>query len=93
MAIYGQDVAPGFADWYLATHAYDGQQTSQPVPSDRPNNLFEPVPGDYAADGIFTDRAKNFSVQSWMNLRRIPLGIAAAGIAGGCALLWRKNAA
>jgi NAD(P)-dependent dehydrogenase (short-subunit alcohol dehydrogenase family) len=93
MAIYGQDVAPGFADWYLATHTYDGQQTSQPVPPDRPNNLFEPVPGDYAADGVFTDRAKNYSVQSWMNLRRIPLGIAAAGIAGGCALLWRRNAA
>ncbi len=92
-AIYGQDVAPGFADWYLGTHGYDAQQTSEPVPSDRPDNLFEPVPGDYAAHGIFTDRAKAYSVQNWMNLRRIPLGLSAAALAGCCALLWRRNAA
>ncbi len=42
-AIYGQDVAPGFADWYLGTNGYDAQQTSQPVSPDRPDNLFEPV--------------------------------------------------
>src|SRR5207302_3390981 len=30
-AIYAQDFAPGFADWYLGSHGYDSQQTSQPV--------------------------------------------------------------
>lgn len=90
-AIYGQDVAPGFADWYLGTHGYDSQQTSEPVPSDRRDNLFEPVPGDYAADGIFTNKAKAYSVQSWMNLRRIPLGLAAAGVAGLCTLVWKRS--
>jgi len=92
-AIYGQDIAPAFADWYLGTHGYDAQQTAQPVSSDRPDNLFDPVPGDYAAHGIFTGLAKDHSIQNWMNLRRIPLGLAAAGIAGCCALLWRRNAA
>ena len=92
-AIYGQDVAPSFADWYLGTHGYDAQQTSEPVPPDRPDNLFEPVPGDWAAHGIFTDQSKDFSLQSWVNLRRVPVALAAAGIAGIGALLWKRNAA
>lgn len=72
-AIYAQDIAPAFADRYLAKHAYDGQQTSEPVSPDRPDNLFEPVQGDYAAHGIFDDRAKSFSVQSSMNLKSMNL--------------------
>lgn len=92
MAIYGQDIAPGFADWYLGTHGYDSQQTDEPVPPDRPSNLFEPVPGDYAAHGIFTNRAKTFSLQSWADLHRRELGLISAGILSIGALLWRKNA-
>jgi hypothetical protein len=85
-AIYGQEIAPSFADRYLAKNCYDGQQTSQPVSPDRPDNLFEPVPGDYAAHGIFDNRAKSVSVQSAMNLKLMDLtahrGVAAiAGIA------------
>ena len=52
---------------------FDGQQTSEPVSPDRPDNLFEPVQGEYAAHGIFDDRAKDFSVQSSMNLESMNL--------------------
>jgi short-subunit dehydrogenase len=72
-AIYGQEIVPSFADQYLAKHAYDGQQTSEPVSPNRPDNLFEPVHGEYSAHGIFDDRAKSFSVQSSMNLNLINL--------------------
>jgi short-subunit dehydrogenase len=92
-AIYGQDVAPSFADWYLGTHGYDAQQTPELVSPDRPDNLFTPVPGDWAAHGIFTEQAKDFSLQNWVNLRRAPLALAVAGIAGIGAYLWRRNAA
>lgn len=88
-AIYGQDVAPGFADWYLGKTGYSSQQTEQFVSSDRPDNLFEPVEADYAAHGIFSDRAKPFSPQNWLNLHRVPLGLAAASVAGAAALLWK----
>jgi hypothetical protein len=91
-AIYGQKLAPGFADWYLGTHGYDSQQTSEPVDPDRPNNLFHAVEGDYAAHGIFTARAKPYSLQSWVNLHRRPLGFGAAGLLGLGAWLWRKHA-
>jgi short-subunit dehydrogenase len=85
-AIYGQEVAPSFADHYLARHGFEGQQTSQPVARDRPDNLFEPVPGEYAAHGIFDDRASRYSVQSSLNRALINLtahrGLAAfAGLA------------
>lgn len=92
-AIYGQDVAPSFADWYLGTHGYEAQQATAPVSPDRPDNLFEPVAGDWAAHGIFTNEAKDFSLQNWVNLRRTPLTLAAAGIAGLGALLLRRTAA
>lgn len=88
-AIYAQDIMPGAADWYLGKTGYDSQQTSQPVEPNRPDNLFEPVTGDYAADGIFTDRAKSTSLQNWANLHRLPVGLVAAGVAGIVALIWK----
>jgi short-subunit dehydrogenase len=91
-AIYGQDVAPGFADWYLGRNGYESQQTSKPVSPNRPDNLFEPVNADYAAHGIFTNQAKNFSLQTWMDLHRTQIAAVAAGVAGVAALLWRRNA-
>ncbi len=72
-AIYGNELAPAYADRYLAENGFDGQQTSQPVSPDRPDNLFEPVEGEYAAHGIFGDRASNFSVQSSLNLETMTL--------------------
>ena len=90
-AIYGQEVAPGYADRYLGETGYNSQQTSQPVSPDRPDNLFEPVPGDYAARGMFSDRASSFSLQNWVNLNRIPAALMAAGVAGVGAYLWNRN--
>ena len=72
-AIYGQDIAPSFADHYLAKNGFDGQQTSEPVSENRPDNLFEPVEGDYGAHGIFDNRARNSSVQSSLNLTLMSL--------------------
>lgn len=91
-AIYGQDVAPSFADWYLGTHGYEAQQTEELVAPDRPDNLFEPVAGDWAAHGIFTGQAKDFSLQNWVNLRRVPIALA-AGIAGIGVFLLKRSAA
>lgn len=88
-AIYGEEIAPAFADRYLARHGIDGQQTSEPVSPDRPDNLFEPVEGEYSAHGIFDSSARSFSVQSSMNLTSMNLSahrglvVSAAVAAGG----------
>lgn len=57
-AIAGEIIAPGYADRYLADHAFRDQQTDRPNDPDRPSNLFEPVPGDHGARGAFDDQAR-----------------------------------
>jgi NAD(P)-dependent dehydrogenase (short-subunit alcohol dehydrogenase family) len=69
-AIVGNKIAPGLADRYLARTGYDSQQIDEPVPLDRADNLFEPVPGDFAAHGRFDDCAKPRSVQLWLTRHR-----------------------
>jgi NAD(P)-dependent dehydrogenase (short-subunit alcohol dehydrogenase family) len=94
-AIYGQEIVPSYADRYLADNAYDGQQTAEPVSSDRPDNLFEPVQGSYAAHGIFDNRAKDFSLQNVLNLspyRGIMAFTGAATVVGMFLLGLRKGA-
>lgn len=59
--IWGNRIAPGYADRYLAKHGYSSQQTDEPARADRPANLWESVPGDYAAHGRFGDRARETS--------------------------------
>jgi NAD(P)-dependent dehydrogenase (short-subunit alcohol dehydrogenase family) len=79
-AIYGNAIAPGFADWFLARTGYDAQQTHEPVAPGRRDNLWEPVPGDHGAHGSFDARAKSFSVQSWLNQNRFAgVGLLALG--------------
>ena len=78
-AIEGNKVAPGFIDWYLARFGYTGQQTNQPIDPNRRDNLWEPVPGDHGAHGIFDKRSKPYSVQLKINLHRG--WVAAAGLA------------
>jgi short-subunit dehydrogenase len=87
LAIYGDRVAPGLGDRYLADQGYDAQQTDEPVPPDRPNNLWEPLPGDWGAHGRFDDRATSSSLQLWANMNRGLVALAGAA-ALGLGLLW-----
>jgi short-subunit dehydrogenase len=57
VAIAGDRLAPWLGDLYLAKTAFSAQQTDEPVPPDRPDNLFEPVPGDHGVEGPFRERA------------------------------------
>jgi hypothetical protein len=68
-AIYGNALAPGLGDWYLARNGYDAQQTDEPVRPDRQDNLWAPVPGDHGAHGRFDATARAFSIQSWLDER------------------------
>ncbi|MGB3850749.1 MAG: SDR family oxidoreductase [Tunicatimonas sp.] len=63
--ITGNKVIPGWLDRYLAKVGYDGQQTDQPEDPNRPNNLWEPVPGDHGAHGSFEGQSWDFSPQFW----------------------------
>ena len=71
-AIVGNAVAPGVADRYLARNGYDAQQTDEPADRDRPDNLFEPAPGDQAARGPFDDQARAHSFELWARTKLAP---------------------
>jgi NAD(P)-dependent dehydrogenase (short-subunit alcohol dehydrogenase family) len=75
-AILGDKFIPGLLDRYLGWIGYEAQQTHTPIAPDRPNNLYEPLPGDYGAHGEFDDGAITFSLQSWMNRYRGWLSLA-----------------
>jgi hypothetical protein len=74
-------LSPGIADRYLARTGFDAQQTEEPVLTERPDNLFAPLPGTSAAHGDFDDRAKARSIQ-WEMTRHRRLLAASAGAAG-----------
>ncbi|HEX4036444.1 MAG TPA: SDR family oxidoreductase [Acidobacteriaceae bacterium] len=61
-AIFGNKLAPSFADHVLARDGYDSQQYDGARDPNRPDNLYHSVPGDHGAHGSFDDRAKD---RSW----------------------------
>ncbi len=85
VAIWGNKVASGLMDRYLAATGYDSQQTDEPANPDRPNNLWEPLPGDHGAHGRFAPRSWNSSVQTWANEHAATL---AGAVVAGTALMW-----
>lgn len=70
-AVFGNKLAPRYADRKLAEMGYEAQQTQEPLPPGRPDNLFEPAPGDYGAHGVFDARARARSIQLWISKRRV----------------------
>jgi MYXO-CTERM domain-containing protein len=86
-AILGTRLFPGLLDRILGRTAVDGQHTDEPLPPDRPDNLWQPVAGDHGAHGRFDALAKDRSLQFWLDTHRGPVafaGLLALGIA--CAL-------
>lgn len=81
-AIVGNKIAPAVADHYLGKNGVQSQQTDEPKEEGRPDNLFEPVPGDHGAHGTFDDRATDRSLQLWASKNRGLLAAAGAGLAG-----------
>jgi NAD(P)-dependent dehydrogenase (short-subunit alcohol dehydrogenase family) len=78
-------VLPGVANHFAALGAWEEQLTDEPVPADRPVNLYEPVDdaADHGAHGAFDARAGGFLEPSF--LRTLPkaalnFGRAVAGV-------------
>ena len=87
-AIMGNKFIPGMLDHYLAWMGYSAQQTDQPIDSDRPNNLFEALPGDYGAHGRFDAQARDTSFQFWLNRHRAWLCASAVALAAYAVHRW-----
>lgn len=60
--IFGNMIAPGFLDRYLASHAYTAQETRRGVPRERADNLNAPLRGLHRAHGSFEREAGTTAV-------------------------------
>jgi short-subunit dehydrogenase len=80
--IEGNKFAPGLLDYYLGSTGYNSQQTDEPENPNRPNNLWEPVPGDHGAHGRFDMRAHTHSYETWADLHRVGIGVGLAAAVG-----------
>lgn len=68
LTVTANKFVPGLLDRYLAKTGFDSQQSDEPDRADRPDNLFEPVAGAFAAHGRFDDRSHGHA--PWTSLRR-----------------------
>ena len=91
VVVYGNKLAPGVGDWYLAKTGFESQMTDEPADPNRPDNLDHPLPGDRGAHGVFDDRARPTSWQFWLNKHRNELAVAAAGAVGLALLAGRRD--
>ncbi len=81
-AILANRIAPGLIDRYLAKAGYSGQLADQPTTPNAPANLFEPVPGDYAAHGRFDGQSRERSWEMFTNRHKaVAVAIVAVGLA------------
>jgi NAD(P)-dependent dehydrogenase (short-subunit alcohol dehydrogenase family) len=95
-AVFGQKLAPGYADRYLARHAFDAQYTRERRDPDRRSNLFQPVPGDHGAHGSFDRSARKRDLFASITARigagsvMAVAAAAAVGTVAGALLLLRR---
>lgn len=87
-AIYGQRIMPGLLDIYLGRTGFDSQQYDGHADPDRPNNLWESVPGDIGAHGDFDERATPYSPELWFDFHPLWSAAAALGTAAGIFAMW-----
>jgi len=90
-AILGDKLMSPLLDRYLARDGIEAQQATEPVESDRQDNLFEPLPGDRGAHGRFGAKARRRSPLLWASENR---GLVAGGAAlalASAALALRKR--
>lgn len=91
-AVWGEKLIPALLDHYLARIVYKEHMTEELEDSNRPDNLWNPVAGDFGAHGPYDDRAKRFSLQTWTTMHRGLLGGLTALVASGAlALAYSRN--
>jgi NAD(P)-dependent dehydrogenase (short-subunit alcohol dehydrogenase family) len=92
-AIAGNKIAPGLIDRYLARTGYESQQTSDPVPPDRRDDLFIPVDEerDFGARGVFDRRSRDSSLIVTATLHRGWLLAGAALVTGATVFMLSRK--
>ncbi|HEY4545170.1 MAG TPA: SDR family oxidoreductase [Pedomonas sp.] len=82
VVILANMLAPGVLDRYLAANTIAGQERSEPVGTNRADNLFAPVEGVHRKDGAFSDEARPQALLVQGPLVRIGALLGACFLAG-----------
>ena len=91
VVITGDKIAPALGDLYLAKTGIGSQQSKELIDAGRPDNLFDPLPGDRGVRGRFDKLAHDKSYQFWgVRHKRLLAGLGAAA-AGAFALAARRR--
>ncbi|WP_439393400.1 SDR family oxidoreductase [Bradyrhizobium sp. PMVTL-01] len=86
--IFGNMIAPGLLDRYLAQTCISGQQTKRPIDEMRPDNLEQPVRGLHRTRGSFDSEAVDSAFAAPASMLRLApiaalLGTVALALAAG----------
>ncbi len=85
--LWGQKLSPRAGDLILLRNGWKGQHTDELKPTDSPDNLFKPMPGDPGAHGRFDDKARSATAWTWLRLHRgligAALGLGTMGLLAG----------
>jgi len=79
--VNGNKFFPGYGDKYLAKNGFNSQLSNQSIDKNRPNNLYEPVEGDFGTHGDFDNISKDRSWQLKIDKNKNLINAAAAGLA------------
>lgn len=89
-AVVGDRIAPRLLDRLLAKSGFESQQTREPEDPERPDNLWQPVPGDPGAHGRFDAISRSRSPEFWLATHRSALTAAAALLAAAVVVVRRR---
>jgi hypothetical protein len=76
--LWGQKLSPRAGDLVLLRTGWKRQHTDELKPTDSPDNLFAPLPGDPGAHGRFDRRSRNTTAWTRLRLHRRSAGAALA---------------
>jgi short-subunit dehydrogenase len=91
IAIEANKLAPALADLYLGRTGFDSQQTQEPVSKDRRDNLFDPLPGDFGAHGVFGQQAHDGVATTWLSQHKGTTALAGAALGFAAFALRRRS--
>jgi hypothetical protein len=74
----------------LTIRGFESQQTPEPVSKDRQDNLFEPLPGDFGAHGVFGRQAHDHAATTWLSQHKGLTAVLSAVALGAAAFTIKK---
>jgi len=86
-AVWGEKFIPAWLDKYLGERCYDTQQTRQPISTDQPDNLWQPLTEDYGSHGDFDANARSFSFTLWLQMNKKAALLSAVGLLAAANIL------